>query len=77
MSYYLQETKYVGTVSQPIRETNYWKFTNKNERDSAVANIVGAYVDFKNKIPEGIEIRDFSHFEDIGRRGTYIKMIAK
>ena len=77
MSYYLQHIVNTGTVLDPIRSIEYWKFDRKLDRDNAVYCIPCAYPEKRKNIPDDIEVKVFDHFRAIGRLSSYLKMIAK
>ena len=77
MAYYLQNLINTGTVLDPIRTVEYWKFDKKTDRDNAVLCLHCAYPEKKKNIPEDATIKEFDYFRDIGTVGSYLKMIAK
>jgi hypothetical protein len=77
MAYYLQNIVNIGTVLNPIRSVEYWKFDKKIDRDNAVDCIFCAYPEKRSNIPEDATIKEFHCFRDIGRLSSQLKMIAK
>ncbi|WNO47188.1 hypothetical protein [Vibrio phage vB_VibM_10AMN] len=77
MAYYLQNIVNIGTVLEPIRSIEYWKFDKKIDRDNAVDCIHCAYPEKRANIAVDATIKEFDHFRDIGILSSHLKMIAK
>lgn len=77
MAYYLQNIVNIGTVLNPTRSVEYWKFDNKTDRDLAVECIHCTYPEKKTNIPSDCIVKEFDHFRDIGALSSHLIMVAK
>lgn len=77
MAYYLQNIVNTGSVLEPIRSVEYWKFAKKADRDNAVDCIFCAYPEKISNISDNVTIKVFDCFRDIGLLSSHLKMIPR
>ena len=77
MAHYLVQYKFVGGCDNPELKGFYWKFDRHSDMVNALNLIQSISKIKKDKIPANETINEFSHFEDIGYRGLFVRMVAK
>lgn len=60
--FYAQQIVYNGTCENPIRNTLYWAFDNKEQRDQAVLCGINVYTEKASNVKDKAKVKKFNHF---------------